>query len=162
EDLDAFRAAFAAHAIEVLGPEPPPRSERFDALVGGVGLGLGLAEELRQLAPFGLGNPGVRLLVPSARVSDGRAMGEGKHACFRSRGGAHGALGVACGRPDLGVESDEGVAAAVRLEVTHWNGSVEPRVVLRELYPLDAEGTEAPPRHPCECEEAEWWRRFEA
>jgi single-stranded-DNA-specific exonuclease len=162
ERLDAFRAAFAAHAIEVLGPEPPPRSERFDALVGGVGLGLALAEELRQLAPFGLGNPGVRLLVPSARVSDVRTMGEGKHARFSLHSGSHRALGVAFGRSDLGVESDEAVDAAVRLEVNRWNGSVEPRVVLRELYPLDPEGTEAPPLHRCECEDSEWWRRFEA
>jgi single-stranded-DNA-specific exonuclease len=162
EDLGAFRAAFAAHATSVLGPETPPRSERFDALVGGVGLGLGLAEELRQLAPFGLGNPGVRLVVPSARVSDVRTMGEGKHARFSLHSGSHRALGVAFGRADLGVEDDEAVDAAVRLEVNHWNGSVEPRVVLRELYPLDPEGTEAPPLHPCECDDAEWWRRFEA
>ncbi len=162
ENLEAFRAAFAAHAIAVLGPEPPLRSERFDALVGGVGLGLGLAEELRQLAPFGLGNPGVRLVVPSARVSDVRTMGEGKHARFSLHSGSHRALGVAFGRSDLGVEGDEAVDAAVRLEVNHWNGSVEPRVVLRELYPLDGEGTEAPPLHECECDGEEWWRRFEA
>lgn len=161
ENLEAFRDAFAAHAISVLGPEPPARSERFDALVGGVGLGLDLAEELRQLAPFGLGNPGVRLVVPSARVSDVRTMGEGKHARFSLHSGSHRALGVAFGRSDLGVEADEAVDAAVRLEVNHWNGSVEPRVVLRELYPLDAEGTEAPPLHRCECEDEEWWRRFE-
>jgi single-stranded-DNA-specific exonuclease len=162
ENLDAFRAAFAAHAISVLGPEPPARSERFDAVVGGLGLGLPLAEELRQLAPFGLGNPGVRLVVPQAQVSDVRTMGEGKHSRFSLHSGSHRALGVAFGRSDLGVEGDEAVDAAVRLEVNHWNGSVEPRVVLRELYPLDAEGTEAPPLHRCECEDAEWWRRFEA
>jgi single-stranded-DNA-specific exonuclease len=162
ESLEAFRAAFAAHALSVLGPEPPARSERFDAVVGGIGLGLPLAEELRQLAPFGLGNPGVRLVVPSARVSDVRTMGEGKHARFSLHSGSHRALGVAFGRADLGVEGDEAVDAAVRLEVNHWNGSVEPRVVLRELYPLDAEGTEAPPLHPCQCEDAEWWQRFES
>jgi single-stranded-DNA-specific exonuclease len=163
ENLEAFRAAFAAHATAVLGPEPPARTERFDAMAGGLGLGLGLAEELRQLAPFGLGNPGVRLLVPSARVSDVRTMGaEGKHARFSLHSGAHRALGVAFGRSDLGVERDEAVDAAVRLEVNHWNGSVEPRVVLRELHPLDAEGPEAPPAHPCGCGEAEWWHRFEA
>ncbi|HEY2715752.1 MAG TPA: single-stranded-DNA-specific exonuclease RecJ, partial [Solirubrobacterales bacterium] len=162
ENLEAFRAAFAANAISVLGPEPPARSERFDALVGGVGLGLDLAEELRQLAPFGLGNPGVRLVVPSARVSDVRTMGEGKHARFSLHSGSHRALGVAFGRSDLGVEGDEAVDAAVRLEVNHWNGSVEPRVVLRELYPLDPGGTEAPPLHRCECGDEEWWRRFEA
>ena len=137
ENLDAFRQAFAAHATALLGPDELRRTERIDAMVGGVGLGLDLAEELGRLAPFGMGNPGVRLMVPSARVSDVRTMGEGKHARFSLHSGAHRALGVAFGRSSLGVEDDDPVDAAVRLEVNHWNGSVEPRVVLRELYPLE-------------------------
>ncbi|HEX5711804.1 MAG TPA: single-stranded-DNA-specific exonuclease RecJ [Solirubrobacterales bacterium] len=160
EDLGAFRAAFAAHAAAVLGPEDLRRTERIDAVVGGVGLGLELAEELGQLAPFGMGNPGVRLVVPSARVSDVRPMGEGKHARFSLHSGAHRALGVAFGRSSLGVEDEDPVDATVRLEVNHWNGAVEPRVVLRELYPLD-DGSEPVAPHSCECEEAEWWQRFE-
>jgi single-stranded-DNA-specific exonuclease len=168
EDLEVFREAFAAHATAVLGPEDLRRTERIDAMVGGAGLGLELAEELGQLAPFGMGNPGVRLMVPSARVGDVRTMGEGKHARFSLYSGAHRALGVAFGRSSLGVEDDDLLDAAVRLEVNHWNGSVEPRVVLRELYPLEEDiGTEsdddaAPVLHDCRCEDAEWWRRFEA
>jgi single-stranded-DNA-specific exonuclease len=159
ENVDAFREAFAAHATAVLGPEDLLRTERIDAMVGGVGLGLDLAEELGQLAPFGMGNPGVRLMVPSARVSDVRTMGEGKHARFSLHSGAHRALGVAFGRSSLGVEDEDPVDAAVRLEVNHWNGSVEPRVVLRELYPLEADAGEAG-GHLCRCEEGEWWRRL--
>ncbi len=155
--LDAFREAFAAHAASVLGPEDLVRTERIDAMVGGAWLGLDLAEELGRLAPFGMGNPGVRLLVPAARVRDVRAMGEGKHARFSLHSGAHRALGVAFGRARLGVGEEEPVDAAVRLEVNRWNGSVEPRVVLRELYPhapLEEDGGgEA---------DGEWWRRFEA
>lgn len=166
ESLDAFRAAFAAHANAVLGPEDLRPTERIDALVGGVGLGLELAEELGQLAPFGMGNPGVRLMVPSARVTDVRTMGEGKHARFSLHSGSHRALGVAFGRSSLGVEEEDPVDAAVRLEVNHWNGSVEPRVVLRELYALgdtaEAEAPGADGAHPCRCEDAEWWQRFEA
>ena len=105
-------------------------------MVGGAGLGLDLAEELGKLAPFGMGNPGVRLLVPSARVRDVRTMGEGdRHSRFSLHSGSHRALGVAFGRSSLGVGDDEPVDAAVRLEVNHWNGAVEPRVVLREVYP---------------------------
>jgi len=162
ENLDAFREAFAAHAAAVLRPEDLLRTERIDAMVGGVGLGLELAEELGQLSPFGMGNPGVRLMVPSARVSDVRTMGEGKHARFSLHSGAHRALGVAFGRSSLGVEDDEPVDAAVRLEVNHWNGSVEPRVVLNELFPLEQAGESPVPAHACECGEAEWWARFEA
>jgi single-stranded-DNA-specific exonuclease len=161
ERLEGFRAAFAAHATAVLGSEPRSRTERIDAMVGGVGLGLGLAEELKRLAPFGMGNPGVRLMVPSARVSDVRTMGEGKHARFSLHSDAHRALGVAFGRSSLGVEEEDQVDAAVRLEVNHWNGAIEPRVVLRELYPLEAAEEDGARSHPCECGEGEWWERFE-
>ena len=54
-----------------------------------------------------------------------------------------------------GVEDDDPVDAAVRLELNHWNGSVEPRLVLRELYPHEAASREEAPA-------AEWWERFEA
>jgi single-stranded-DNA-specific exonuclease len=163
ENVEALQEAFAAHANEVLSPEDLHRTEKVDAMVGGVGLGLELAEELRQLAPFGMGNPGVRLLVPSARVSDVRAMGEGKHARFSLHSGSHRALGVAFGRSSLGVEDEDILDASVRLEVNHWNGSIEPRVVLGELHPLEEVDSEEPALpHPCSCEESEWWRRFEA
>ena len=163
EKVTAFQEAFAAYANQVLGPEDLRRVEKVDAMVGGVGLGLELAEELKQLAPFGMGNPGVRLLVPSAHVSDVRPMGEGKHARFSLHSGSHRALGVAFGRSSLGVEDEEVLDASVRLEVNHWNGSLEPRVVLRELYPLEAPDAEEPALpHSCACEETEWWQRFEA
>jgi single-stranded-DNA-specific exonuclease len=158
ESLDAFREAFAAHAAAVLGPEDLRRTERIDAMVGGAGLGLDLAEELGRLAPFGMGNPGVRLLVPSARVRDVRTMGEGKHARFSLHSGSHRALGVAFGRARLGVGEDEPIDAAVRLEVNRWNGSVEPRVVLRELYPLEPRREDGGAPGAA----AAWWRRFEA
>ncbi len=153
--LDAFREAFAAHAAAVLGPEDLAKTARIDAMVGGADLGLDLAEELGRLAPFGMGNPGVRLLVPAARVRDVRPMGkEGAHARFNLHSGAHRALGVSFGRSKLGVGADDPVDAAVRLEVNHWNGAVEPRVVLNELYPHEAAAEAG-------AEEA-WWERFEA
>ncbi len=162
ENLEAFREAFAAHATALLRPEDLRRTERIDAMVGGAGLGLDLAEELGRLGPFGMGNPGVRLMVPSARVSDVRTMGEGKHARFSLHSGAHRALGVAFGRSSLGVGEEDPVDAAVRLEVNQWNGAVEPRVVLRELYPVEADDDEGTPLHQCTCAEAEWWQRFDA
>jgi single-stranded-DNA-specific exonuclease len=163
ENVEAFQRAFAAHANEVLRPEDLVRTEKVDAIVGGVGLGLELAEELKQLAPFGMGNPGIRLLVPSARVSDVRTMGEGKHARFSLHSGSHRALGVAFGRASLGVEDEDVLDASVRLELNHWNGSVEPRVVLRELHPLEEPEADEPVLpHTCSCDEAEWWTRFEA
>ena len=153
-NVEAFREAFVAHATSMLAAEDLRRTERVDAVVGGASLGLDLAEELRRLAPFGMGNPNVRLLVPSARVRDVRSIGEGKHARFSLHSGSHRALGVAFGRASLGVGEEDLVDATVRLEVNRWNGAVEPQVVLRELYPRAANE---------ESVEAErWWQRFEA
>lgn len=162
-ELEAFRDAFIAHAARQLGPDQPTRTERVDAMVGGDGLGLDLAEELERLAPFGSGNPGVQLLVPSAQVGDVRTMGEGKHARFSLRSGGSRALGVAFGTPKLAVSDGEPVDAAVRLEVNQWNGAVEPRLVLRDLYPIPDEAEPAAaPGHRCSCGSQEWWRRFDA
>ena len=100
------------------------------------GRGAGAAGALRDGQPRGAA---ARSLGAGHRRAD-----DGERASTRasaSTAAAHRALGVAFGRSSLGVEDDEPVDAAVRLEVNHWNGSVEPRVVLRELYPL-----EEPPR----------------
>lgn len=151
--LDGFCEAFTTHAAQTLQPEDLVRRERIDAVVGGSSLGLDLAEELGQLAPFGMGNPGVRLLVPAARVRDVRTIGEGKHARFSLHSGSHRALGVAFGRSSLGVGEEDTVDATVRLEVNRWNGAIEPQVILREVYPSPSEGETLEP--------ADWWTRFE-
>ncbi len=161
--VEAFREAFAEQARAGLGAEPRPATETIDAIVGGESLGLDVAEQLRRLAPFGVGNPEVRLLVPSARLADVRPMGEDdKHARFTLASGTRRALGVA-----FRVNGDLGAAArdeaprdvSLRLEVNEWNGAVEPRVILGKLYevaPLDDE------RPSGELGQAEWRARFEA
>jgi single-stranded-DNA-specific exonuclease len=159
-ELEQFRDAFIAHTERRLGPEELTRTERIDALVGGDGLGLELAEELERLAPFGAGNPGVRLLVPSAKLGDVRSMGDGKHSRFSLLSGGARALGVAFDRASLPVTEKDQVDATVRLEVNQWNGSIEPRVVLRELYRLGEPA--GAPLHRCDCEGDEWWQRFDA
>ena len=96
--VEDFRAAFVAQASAALGERDLVRTEVIDAVVGGESLGHEVAEQLERLAPFGMGNPGVRLLVPSARVCEVRPMGEGdKHARFRLESGSRSALGVAFG-----------------------------------------------------------------
>ena len=166
--VDAFRAAFAAHAAAVLRPEDMVRAEPVDAIVGGESLGLATAEELERLGPFGKGNPEPRLLVPAARVRDVRPMGEeGRHARFSLQSGARRALGVAFG---VNGELDRAAAGgpldvAVKLELNHWNGAVSPRVVLNDLYPSDeprpAGDVDVAPACTTAASPAEWWRLFD-
>jgi len=163
-----FRRAFAAHCESEFEGAPPVRLEVVDAVVGGESLGLDVAEQLRRLAPFGNGNPGVRLLVPAAKVADVRPMGEGdRHARFVISSGHRRALGVA-----FGVNGSLAEAAAagpldvsIELELNEWNGAVEPRVVLGSVYPPDsAPGPEPEPAAPGleSIGPEEFWRRHDA
>lgn len=135
-ELEAFRAAFVAHAKAVLGPEDLQPIERVDAVVAGDELGLPLAEELARLAPFGVGNPAVSLLVPAARLVDPTPMGEGKHLRFTVEAGGVRARAVAFGTTGLPEEAADGrLHATFDLEVNEFRGAVEPRLVLRRLIP---------------------------
>jgi single-stranded-DNA-specific exonuclease len=138
--IDDFRRAFAAHAAASLSPHDLVAVERVDAVVPGDALGATLAEELERLAPFGQGNPAPTLLVPAARVSQVREMGEeGQHARFTLSGGGATARAVAfrTAADSLPGSPDERCDAAVRLELNQWNGMVEPRLVLRALCPTE-------------------------
>jgi single-stranded-DNA-specific exonuclease len=134
--VDAFRGAFARHAAETLRPEDLVPTVRVDAVAPGNALTLGLAEELERLAPFGQGNPAPSLLVPAAHLHDPRALGEGRHVSFTLTAGGAGSRCVQFGAGTrLPAEPDAPVDAAVRLEVNRWNGSIEPRLVLKAAGP---------------------------
>jgi single-stranded-DNA-specific exonuclease len=134
--VPAFREAFAAHAAAVLAPEDLVPAERIDAVVPGDVLTLSLAEELERLAPFGMGNPPISLLVPACTLADPRAMGEGRHmSCALHAGGARSRAVRFGAGTRLPAEPGEPIDAAVRLEANRYNGMVEPRVVLRHARP---------------------------
>ena len=163
--MDAFRTAMAAHAAGALSDEDLVKEERVDAVVPGDALGLDLAEELGRLRPFGMGNPGVSVLVPAARVSDVRPMGEGRHVRFTvTSGGARSrAVGFGIGASTAPVLRDPDVRhdLTARLEANEWQGAVEPRLVIRSLHSLDGEEEPALPTcSTCECrrDDAEWWQ----
>jgi single-stranded-DNA-specific exonuclease len=137
--VDALRAAFTAHAAAVLRAEDLVPAERVDAVVGGDELGLGLAEELELLAPFGMGNPDVSLLVPAARLADARTMGEGKHMRFTVESGGARARAVAFGSDRLPDGHEGPLDATFALERNEWAGAVEPRLVLRHACPPQPE-----------------------
>ena len=143
ERLDDFRAAVERHAEAVLSPELLAPVEQIDAIVSGSDLGLAQAEELERLEPTGLGNPRPRLLVPGARLSDVRPMGEGRHARFIVAAGGTRTPAVAFGC-DGRVPGDPGqpVDASFRLERNTWNGTIAPRLVLRSSWPCAPEAIE--------------------
>lgn len=153
--IDSFRKSLGKAVEARIGTDPVQPEIRFDAVAGGEQLGLALAEELAGLGPFGSGNPPVSLLIPGAQVTDLREMGEGKHCRFTVVSGSNRASGVCFGRNSLGVGEDERADLVAELGLNHWNGSVSPRLLVRESVPL------RPAEPLAACEPEEWWDRFE-
>jgi single-stranded-DNA-specific exonuclease len=131
--------------------------ERVDAVVATEDLTMELAEGFLARAPFGRGNPPVRLLLDGASFTDSRPMGEGRHVRFSVRSGAVSARAVAFGCAGrLPVADGEPVQATFTLEVNEWNGVSEPRLVLRRARPAapSPAAAQAPtPREPAPARE---------
>jgi single-stranded-DNA-specific exonuclease len=143
--VEDFATALCAHAERVLDLNDMVDVERVDAVVGGDELGMTLAEELQQLAPFGRGNPGVSLLVADATFRDGRPMGDGKHVRFtvESRGARARAVAFGTGGR-LPVKDGAPAQATFTLEINEWKGVCEPRLVLRRARPAPSPHGEEP------------------
>ena len=158
-EIEAFRGAFVRHAAAVLTPQDLIPEQPVDVLVPGGALGLGLAEELQRLAPFGHGNLEPTLLVPAARLGDVRGMGEeGQHSSFTLSSGGARARGVAFRTAPRALTSAAGSEpqdAAVRLELNRWNGAVEARVELSALCEREASDC------PALGEDEPFWERVE-
>jgi single-stranded-DNA-specific exonuclease len=137
ERVETFAVAFAAHADEVLTEDDLRPVTRIDAIVPGAKLNLDLCSELGRLAPFGIGNPGVILLVDSCEIADASTVGDGKHLRFRVRQhGRDSGQAIAFG---LGAQLDRfrresRYDVAFRLQENRWNGVVSPQLVVRRVF----------------------------
>jgi single-stranded-DNA-specific exonuclease len=137
EQVEEFAAAFGAHADSVLSDADLVPSTKVDAIVEGRTLTLDLCTELGRLAPFGIGNPGVMLLVDGCEVVEPSTVGDGKHLRFRVRHrGCDAGSAIAFG---LGAQLDrfrreQRYDVAFRLQENRWNGVVSPQLVVRRVF----------------------------
>jgi single-stranded-DNA-specific exonuclease len=137
EQVDDLADAFAAHADEHLSEDDLRAVTVVDAVVPATSLTLALGGELRRLAPFGLGNPGVTLLLAGCELGELATVGEGKHLRFRVRDrGRPAGSAIAFG---LGSQLDRyrrlgRYDLAFRLQENTWNGTTSPQLVIRRIF----------------------------
>jgi single-stranded-DNA-specific exonuclease len=137
EQVDDLADAFAAHADEHLSEDDLRAVTVVDAVVPATSLTLALGAELRRLAPFGLGNPGVTLLLAGCELGELATVGEGKHLRFRVRDrGRPAGSAIAFG---LGSQLDRyrrlgRYDLAFRLQENTWNGTTSPQLVIRRIF----------------------------
>jgi single-stranded-DNA-specific exonuclease len=135
--LADFTGDLVAHAGEMLTEEDLTPTYHPDAVVGGTDLNLETIDALARLAPFGMGNPRVKLMALDARFEDPRVTRKGDHLqCtvvvddVRARGIG---FGLAPELPEL-VENGLRGHAGIRLEASEWQGTSRAEVHLHSLY----------------------------
>ena len=137
DELEPFAEAFAAYAdTELVDVDLAPLTQ-IDAIVPAAALTLDLARELERLAPFGLGNPDITLLVAGCEAVGASTVGEGKHLRFRVR--QHGldagsAIAFGFGAQLERLRADSRFDVAFRLKQNRWNGTVSPQLVVRRVF----------------------------
>jgi single-stranded-DNA-specific exonuclease len=138
--VQAFAAAFAEHADAHLSDHDLRTRISVDAIVRGPELGLGLCQELTRLAPFGLGNPGITLLVDDCELDRVDTVGDGKHLRFRVRQrgrDAGSAIAFGFGGQIDRFRRPNRYDVAFRLSENRWNGTVAPQLVVRRIFDTD-------------------------
>ncbi len=144
-DIPAFREAFLAQVEEHLTEEDLLKSFAPDAVVRGKELTLEVAEALERLAPFGQGNPPVRLLALAGTLSDPALTRTGEHLRCTLEVDGVGAKGIGFrfGHVLPEIQEDPVCHAGLFLEVAEWQGYTRPEVRLHSLYRPKALGEES-------------------
>jgi single-stranded-DNA-specific exonuclease len=140
ENVPAFAAEFAAIGDASLAEDDLRPPALVDALVHGSELTLELCGELARLAPFGLGNPNVTLLLAGCELAELTAVGEGKHLKFRVRMDGRdcgSAIAFRLGRRLDSLRRPGHHDVAFRLQANQWNGTVAPQLDVRHVFDAD-------------------------
>ena len=141
ENVPEFAEAFAEHAAGLLAEDDLRPVTHVDAVVPrGTRLTLDLCTELARLAPFGLGNPNVTLLLAGCELAELAAVGEGKHLRFRVRADGRDSGSAIAFRFGPRLDRLRRIGhydVAFRLEANQWNGTVAPQLNVREVFDAD-------------------------
>jgi single-stranded-DNA-specific exonuclease len=140
ENVPAFAAQFSAIGDASLAEDDLRPPALVDALAHGSELTLELCGELARLAPFGLGNPNVTLLLAGCELAELTAVGEGKHLKFRVRMDGRdcgSAIAFRLGRRLDSLRRPGHHDVAFRLQANQWNGTVAPQLDVRHVFDAD-------------------------
>jgi single-stranded-DNA-specific exonuclease len=140
ERVEAFAEALGAVADAQLEEDDLQPVTTVDALVHGGDLTLDLCGELARLAPFGLGNPNVTLLLAGCELAELNTVGDGKHLRFRVREDGRDSGSAIAFRRGASLDRLRQVGhydVAFRLEANQWNGTVAPQLNVREVFDRD-------------------------
>jgi len=136
--IPAFRGEFTVAVARTLTDDDLVRVRRVDAVVCGDELTLELADEIEQLAPYGLGNPRPALLLHGARIEAPRLTRDRRH--LRCRVACDGACASAVHFEfpgAVGTVEEGRYDVPLMLGKDAYNGRVSAQVEVKALHLLD-------------------------
>ncbi len=135
DNIGPFAARFEEAATELLSAEDLLPYLDIDAEVEFRQLSLGLVREMRQLGPFGVGNPEPVFETRGVEVCERRDFNTVSR--FRLKHNEHTVTAVAFGPPDkLPVRPRDKVDVAYRLKENEWQGTYAMELRLLDVRPL--------------------------
>jgi len=145
ENLGAFTDAFVRHANARLGTTDLVHRLRYDAVADLAELTPRTVEQIERLAPFGQGNPRVRLRV-RARLNGAPDMlgASGNHLALRlsgtDSGGVVRAVAWNWGGHAASIPPGSPVEVVIEPKLSRWNGHTRVEPVLADLRVLPLDG----------------------
>ncbi len=144
-NIPAFRTYLEDRIDRTLGGRPIVGRIMLDGAVSLSAATVDFIESLERLAPFGVGNPEPRFVIPYARIADAGLVGT-DHVRLRITGEGGGSLkGIAfrVADQDLGaflLQARGGmpVHLAGKLKVDRWNGAERPQLIVDDAAEIAA------------------------
>ena len=136
--IERFRAAFVGAAAAALTDDLLVRAQQVDAVVCGDDLTLQLADELELLAPHGIGNRKVGLLLHDAQIVAPRLTRDRKHLQYKVR-----CDGASCSAIHFNFNGLDEVSVPGRFDLplalgkNAYNGAVSVQVQVTGLHRLE-------------------------
>lgn len=134
-DLPAFRAAINAYAREVLTEEDLTPTVEADLALSHTDITMALAEELRILEPFGVGNPIPVFMLKDMEVRECTPIGGGKHTRLTVGKGEQyfQAMCFSCPVSTLGLYPGDLADIIFTLDINEYNGRRSVQLVVRDI-----------------------------
>ncbi len=129
ENFEAFQRAFIAYADRHLKNLDLAPSVEIEEEAAVDEITLGLVEQIRELEPYGEGNPRPRFLLRGARVVSARPVGaDGRHlqlTVASENGGRLKLIGFGFGEQIDACVPGRSIEIVAELDLNEWNGRVE-------------------------------------
>ncbi|MEQ9488142.1 MAG: single-stranded-DNA-specific exonuclease RecJ [Alphaproteobacteria bacterium] len=144
-NIEAFRAFLDGRISDALGGRPIVGRIMLDGAVSLAASTVEFIESLERLAPYGVGNPEPRFVIPYARIADAGLVGT-DHVRLRITGEGGGSLkGIAFRVADqelgaflLQAKGGMPVHLAGKLKVDRWNGAERPQIIVDDAAEIAA------------------------